>query len=152
MRTTVSLCLVGLTSLFLACNSDPGTPGPADSGTVGTSGPTITIQGYAFSPLELTVDAGTTIRVVNLDSMAHTVTSEASDNAFVPGAVAGVSFDTGQVNPGTDTGGGYGYVRGATGSATFTIPASAPSGTVVPYFCVNHGGTMVTPNGHITIR
>jgi plastocyanin len=151
MRTTAVLCLVGFTSLFLACNSGADGPGPADSGT-GTNGPTITIQGYAFSPLELTVDAGTTIRVVNLDSMAHTVTSEASDNAFVAGAVAGVSFDTGQVNPGSDPGGGYGYVRGATGSASITIPASAPSGTVVPYFCVNHAGTMVTPNGHITVR
>jgi plastocyanin len=141
-----------LLALAVGCNSGTDT-GPNDSGTPAPSGPTIVIEGYAFSPAELTVDAGTTIAIVNRDSMTHTVTSEAADDAFVPGAVSGVSFDTGPVQPTTDTGDGpYDYVRGATAGASITIPASAPSGTVIPYFCTTHTNTMATPNGHITVR
>lgn len=160
MRSTVSKSWVAAASLLLAlawgCNSGTDA-GPSDSGTATNGGaPTITIQGYAFSPAELTVDAGTTIAIVNRDSMAHTVTSEAQDNDFVPGEVNGVSFDTGPVQPTQDPGGGGGpyggYVRGATAGASITIPASAQSGTVIPYFCSTHTSTMATPNGHITVR
>jgi hypothetical protein len=49
--------------------------------------------------------------------------------------VAGVSFDTGPF----------------TGTRTFTLPGAAPAGTVVPYFCTVHLGTMATPNGTITV-
>jgi plastocyanin len=129
----------------LGCGSDNSKP----------SGPTISIQNLTFSPADMSVAAGTTITIVNNDSMAHTVTSEAADNDFTPGAVAGVSFDSGLIAPG---GGGNPspppnpgpYVEAAT--ASITIPTSAPSGTVIPYFCQNHKGAMATPNGHITVR
>jgi plastocyanin len=160
MRPTVSKWWVAASSLLLAlawgCNSGSDA-GPEDSGTAAPRGPTITIQGYAFSPAELTVDAGTTIAIVNRDSMAHTVTSEAKDDDFVAGAVSGVSFDTGPLQPAADPGGGGGpygggYVRGAASGPSITIPASTPSGTVIPYFCNTHKSAMATPNGHITVR
>jgi plastocyanin len=89
----------------------------------------------AFSPLDLHVPAGATVTVVNQDGIQHSVTSEASQNAFTKGAVGGVSFDTGPF----------------TGTQMFTIPANAPTGTVIPYFCTIHLATMATPNGAITI-
>ncbi|HZZ85494.1 MAG TPA: plastocyanin/azurin family copper-binding protein [Anaeromyxobacteraceae bacterium] len=95
----------------------------------------ITISGLAFSPLKLQVQPGDTVTVQNKDAMQHTVTSEAAPNAFTHSAVAGVSFDTGFF----------------TGTATFTIPASAPVGTVIPYYCRNHTSTMATPTGEIDV-
>lgn len=95
----------------------------------------ISISGNAFAPLNLAVPPGATVTVVNRDGMAHSVTSEATAGAFTPGAVAGVSFDTGAF----------------TGTATFAIPGDAAQGTVVPYYCTTHLGTMATPTGTITI-
>jgi hypothetical protein len=89
----------------------------------------------AFSPLSLQVAPGTVVTVRNLDAMAHSVTSASATGAYSPGAVAGVSFDTGVF----------------VGTATFTIPANAPPGTTVPYYCSNHGPVMVTPNGELRI-
>jgi len=51
----------------------------------------------AFSPLQLTVAVGTTVRWVNQDSVAHTVTSGVSDGTA---ATADGTFDSGFVNPG----------------------------------------------------
>lgn len=125
---------VSLVSL-VAC----GANGPTSlSGPPPDAGATITIQGYAYSPLELTVDAGTIVAVHNLDEHQHTVTSESTDNAFVPGRTNGVAFDTGTVE-----GNAWGV---------FTVPAEAPSGAVLPYYCVTHGAGMKTPNGHIHVR
>ena len=138
--------LAGGLLVALGCGSDSSNQ---------PTGPTISIQNLAFSPADMSVAAGTTIAIVNNDSMAHTVTSEAADNDFTPGAVAGVSFDSGQVaaggGGGTPTPSNPGpYVEAAT--ASITIPSSAPSGTVIPYFCQNHKGAMATPNGHITVK
>jgi plastocyanin len=89
----------------------------------------------AFSPLDLHVPPGATVTVLNLDGMAHSVTSEATPNAFTRGSVSGISFDTGQF----------------IGTRTFAIPGTATNGTVVPYYCTFHTSTMVTPNGSVTI-
>ena len=122
-----------LVLLFAACGSSNNSNPPPPSG-----GATITISGFAFSPDSMTVDAGTMITVKNGDGTPHTVTSESADSAFTPGAVNGVSFDTGSISAG--------------GSATFTIPTSAPSGMTIPYYCSIHRSGMATPNGHITVR
>ena len=63
---------------------------------------------------------------VQTDGTEHSVTSQAAAGSFTPGSVAGVSFDTGIF----------------AGMATFTIPASAPVGTVVPYYCRVHTSMM----------
>ena len=121
---------------------DSGTPdsGTPDSGTPdsGTPTATLTIAGFAFNPADFTVDPGTVITVSNNDSTSHTVTSEASDGSFTPGGVGGVQFDTGTIAPGS--------------SAEIDIPADAPSGTVIHYYCSIHTSQMSPPNGHITIR
>jgi plastocyanin len=95
----------------------------------------ITIVGFEYLPLNLRVPPGGTVTIINEDTMPHSVTSESTLNAFRFGSVNGVSFDTGSFS----------------GTKSFQIPANAPSGTVIPYFCTVHLGTMVTPNGSITI-
>jgi plastocyanin len=108
-----------------------GTPTPTPSGFV------ITIVGLRYSPLNLSVPPGATITVLNNDpGMIHSVTSEARVGAYTPGAVNGVSFNTGEFGDGT---------------RAIQIAANAPAGTVIPYYCITHLTTMATPNGTITI-
>ncbi len=108
-----------------------GGPGGAPTGAAA-----ITIQNFNFNPLNMTVAAGTTVTVTNADTVPHTVTSEAAAGNFTPGAVAGVSFDTGRIQPGA--------------SASFTIPSGAPSGTMIPYYCAVHTSAM--PQGTIMVQ
>lgn len=112
----------------------PAPPSPAPA-TPTPSGPTITIQGMTFIPLVLEVRPGAVVTVRNLDSMAHSVTSQSVRAAYTPGAAGGVAFETGAF----------------TGTTTFTIPANATVGTTVPYYCSTHLATMATPNGEIRI-
>jgi plastocyanin len=105
------------------------------------AGPTasINIANFAFSPQALTVAPGTTVTVTNSDgtinNVPHSVTSVSAMGQYTAGAVSGISFDT---TPFT------------TGSKTFTIPATAPSGTVIPFFCRIH--TTMMPQGTITVQ
>lgn len=133
-------CTWVLAGVLAACggSSSGSSPAPTPTPTPTVGGPQsfqLTISGLAFSPLDLQVPAGATVTVVNKDAMQHSVTSEASPGAFTPGAVGGVQFDTGPF----------------TGTRTFTIPANAATGTVIPYYCTVHLGTMATPNGTLTI-
>jgi plastocyanin len=115
-----------------------GCGGSSTPGATLPPGYYITISGMAFRPLNLDVPPGATVTVLNRDtSMLHSVTSQAAAGAYVPGGVGGVSFDTGAI---------------PAGQATFTVPAAAAEGTVVPYYCSTHGSMMVTPNGTITVR
>jgi plastocyanin len=111
-----------------------GQPGASTGGSPAAA-PTITIQNFAFSPNTLTVAPGDTVTVMNMDSAPHSVTSESAANSFQLGAVNGVQFDTGILNAGA--------------SGSFTIPASAPTGTAVPFFCKVHLSSM--PQGTLTI-
>ena len=63
----------------------------------------------------------------------HSLTSTSEEGSVTPGAANGVAFDT----------------QPFQGSASFTVPASAPVGTVVPYFWTVQGSVMGT--GTITI-
>jgi plastocyanin len=108
----------------------------SSSSRPGAAGFYIQIRGLAFAPLNLRVPAGATVTVLNDDGMAHSVTSQSAPNAFTPGAVDGVSFDTGAFT---------------SGSRTFTIPPGTREGTAIPYYCTTHGSTMATPNGTITV-
>ncbi len=121
--------------MMMVMGGFPSTGGTNSTG--GTSGVsfTITIQNFAFSPSNLAVPAGATVNVVNKDSAPHSVTSESTVGNFTPGGVNGVSFDTGTFTAGT---------------RTFTISQSAPSGTVVPYYCAVHLSAM--PQGTVTIN
>ena len=88
----------------------------------------ISISGYAYTPSNLAVAPGTVVTVVNRDSDAHTVTSTSSPTAFVPATVNGVFLDTGAFR----------------GSARLVIPRTARPGTVIPFFCTEHGRMMGT--------
>lgn len=136
MRFTTSVICVAASAMAVAAcggsSSSSSAPAPAPAAP---AEPTITISGMAFSPLDLHVPAGATVTVVNRDGILHSVTSEAAPNAFTPGPVGGIAFDTGQF----------------TGQRTFSIPANAATGTVVPYYCTSHLSMMATPNGTITI-
>ncbi len=96
----------------------------------------IVISGLAFSPLDLHVPPGASVTVLNNDGMAHSVTSEATPNAFTFATVKDVSFDTHEFMSGVQT---------------FTIPAAAEDGTVISYYCSTHMDQMATPNGTITV-
>jgi plastocyanin len=121
--------LLGGGLLLPMCGSSSG-----NGGTPQGTASTITIQNNAFSPLDVTVAAGATVTVTNLDAVPHSVTSETAKGSLQPGAANGVSFDTGTF----------------TGTKSFVIAASAASGTVVPYYCRVHLGNM--PQGTITIQ
>jgi plastocyanin len=81
----------------------------------------ITIQNFRFTPEHLAVTPGAAVLVRNMDDAAHSVTSAAAPGTYVFGGVNGVEFDTGPFHK---------------GDRTFTVPATAPVGTVVPYFCI----------------
>jgi plastocyanin len=127
-RVYRSVALWGAIACLGACSSSNGS-----SSTSGSD--TITIQNMTFSPAELEVVPGATVTVQNEDSVSHSVTSEASMNAYVAGAVDGISFDTGAFPMGTKT---------------FTIPTTAKVGTTIPFFCSVHRSAM--PQGTIVIK
>ncbi len=131
MRVSTKTGLVLLAASIAVGCGDSSSPAPASS----APGFFISISNLTFSPVALSAPPGATVTVINNDAEEHSVTSEASPNAFTPGSVAGVSFDTGAF----------------TGTRSFTLPASAPNGTVIPFYCTVHMGTMTTPNGAITI-
>ena len=106
------------------------TDGGTDGGTTAATSFTLTIQGLAFSPDNLTVAPGATVQVMNNDGATlHSVTSESTAGSFTPGSVAGISFDTGLFL--------------GVGTRSFTIPANAATGTVIHFYCRNHMSMMV---------
>jgi plastocyanin len=108
-RITAILAVTILVSLAACGNgeaSDSAGAGGDASGGGGEAGATVQLTGFAFSPAELTVTAGTTVTFVNNDGAAHTVTEgtdgTAAENArfdeqVADGAEVTVTFD----DPGT---------------------------------------------------
>lgn len=128
---------LGIIAATAGCGGSSYGGGGTVSSTSTPTGFVITISNMSFSPLDLAVPAGATVTVVNDDGMPHSVTSEASPGSYTPGAPSGLTpFDTGQFS---------------SGQRTFTVPANATAGTVIPFYCSNHKQAMATPNGSITI-
>ena len=123
MRSVRIFVLVAAAGVLCSCGSS-STP----------SANTITISNYAYSPSNLSVTPGTTITVVNNDTVQHSLTSEAALGDYLAGGVSGVAFDTGPFGP---------------GSRTITIPTTATPGTVIPYFCTVHRSMMT--QGTVTV-
>ncbi len=137
----VSLVFIGCGSSYTGGTKPPG-GGSGSGGGGGTDGgvtQTVTIKGFADSPVNLSAPSPSTITWQNQDSVVHTATSQATAGSYQPGAATGgFRFDTGSIAPGA--------------SATIAVPAGLASGTVQPYFCSIHKGAMMTPNPTITIR
>jgi len=102
---------------------------PAEPTGNTSSGYLITIENYTFIPQHLEVPPGATVLVLNLDPFEHWVLSSAAPETYLYGTVNGVGFDTGPVP--------------ANAASAFSIPGSAPVGTVVPYFCQIYEGAML---------
>ena len=136
-RTARAVAVTMVLGLAAACGGGYGgtTPNPAPNPPSNSGEALITIQNLTFTPANLGVRPGQTVRVRNLDAMTHSVTSQSQPNTFRPGAVDGISFDTGNF----------------TGERTFVMPATAAAGTIIPYFCTTHPGTMAN-TGVITVR
>lgn len=120
-----------------------GTGGGGTGGTGGTGGGggtvgslEIVIEEFSFSPENLVAPPGATVTVVNRDAVPHSVTSQSAPERYVFGEVDGVSFDTGEFGP---------------GERTITLPDTAASGTVIPYFCLTHTDGMAN-EGRITVE
>ena len=140
------IALAGSVLLAACGSSSSGNSGTSGSNVptapTGPTGPTgtqtgfvITIKNMTFSPADLSVPPGGVVTVINEDGFQHSVTSTSAAGNFTPGAVAGVSFDT----------------TPFTGTTSFTIPANAPNGTVIPFFCTVHRSAMTPPFGNITV-
>jgi hypothetical protein len=98
----------------------------------------ITIQDFQFQPATLSVPAGATVSIINLDQVPHTVTSAVAADGFVAGSVDGVGFDT-VVGPAMLVDEGPSAFSNdqqvlQPGTAEIRIPASAPAGATIPYF------------------
>jgi plastocyanin len=108
-----------------------------DSASMSSTNSSISITNMTFSPVNLQAPPGAVITVVNNDSMAHSVTSEANAGDYSPGAPSGVTaFDTGPFN----------------GTTSFALSTTALDGTVIPFFCSVHTASMATPTGTITVQ
>jgi plastocyanin len=90
----LAVSALALVSVLGACGSSSSSGKPAAP----SSGGTITIHNFTFSPPTLTVKPGTLVTVKNTDDTQHTVTA------------LGGSFDTGPINGGK--------------TATFTVSKS----------------------------
>ena len=73
-------------AVLVGCGGGTSSPSPSAAGVTGNAA---TIKNFAFTPMTLTVRAGTTVTWTNQDSSTHTVT-----------AVAG-GFDSGNLTTGT---------------------------------------------------
>ena len=82
---TVAVALV-LGSLLGACSGGDDTEEGTSAEAAGES---VAIEGIAYSPAEMQVDAGTTVTWTNDDDVLHTVTSGRQGEQGVPGVSEG---------------------------------------------------------------
>ena len=81
---------LAILSILYSCskNTDNNTPGPGPGGPGANE---VWIKGMAYTPVTITVTAGTTIKWTNKDAAAHTVTSDPGDSE---------SFESGSLDNG----------------------------------------------------
>ncbi len=68
--------LVILPFLLFGCVSNGNDSGNGGDGASTGKTYTVNIQNFAFSPAEITIKKGDTVKWTNLDSVSHTVTSD----------------------------------------------------------------------------
>jgi plastocyanin len=117
----------------------PPTPAPAPTPTPGQATGDVIIVDFAFTPSDLTVDAGTRITFANRGAALHTVT--ATDGSFDSGLIAaGGTYQRVFATPGTfpilcalhPTMTGTIRVRGAGGATAPPAPNPTPATTAPP--------------------
>jgi plastocyanin len=96
MATVVAACAAAL--VLAACGGGGGgttassgpstTSGGSSAGQASTTGDSVSIKDFAYSPPDLTVSTGTMIKFTNQDSTNHTATA------------SGGAFDTGTIGKG----------------------------------------------------
>jgi plastocyanin len=118
MKSLISVLATGL--LLSGCS--PASSPETKSG----SGNAVTIQGIAFAPSKLTVNAGTTVTWPNKDNVMHTVTSGRPGKDPIPGVSKGTKAQPSGV---------FDHSMSPSG-ATFTF-SFKKTGTY-PYFCKIH--------------
>lgn len=96
------------------------TGGTNTGGTTGGATVNVTMNGMAFSPVQINAHAGDTVQWTNVGSLPHTVNS-----------------DTGQA--GLDSSSAFPSGIGQNGVFTWTVPANATLGTNFFYHCNFHG-------------
>ena len=108
IKRIIAICLIATGIIFLnACkkNDTANTSGGGDITNVNR----VTIQSMQFQPASITILAGSKITWTNMDTDAHTVTSD-----------DGTSFNSGNISP--------------QGSYTFTATQTG----IYPYHCTIH--------------
>lgn len=106
LRLGIPTLIAGLSLVACAGTTGSGTS-PAPVASASAAAPpalakaAVTIKGFAFSPVTLTVDKGTVVTWTNNDSTTHTVTSGANrtkdgkfDQQLSAGSEGSVTFDT----------------------------------------------------------
>jgi len=134
------IAFVSLAALLAACggssDKDPPNLGPPGYYLVISGG----TAGASFAAI--TAPQGATITLVNTDTKAHHIVSQATLGAFSPGSPASAPFDSGPFT-GVKT-----FQLKTVGGTTLPIP----EGTVLPFYCAIHTNLEATPNGTITVR
>lgn len=132
------IVLASLAALLAACG---GSPDKAPL-SLGPPGYYLVISGGTTGASFASISApqGATITLVNTDTKAHQIVSEATAGAFTPGSPVSAPFDSGPF----------------TGVKTFRLVTvggtTIPEGSVLPFYCAIHTSTEATPNGAITVR
>jgi hypothetical protein len=95
-----SMCIM----MIAGCNKDSSNPyGANDPGPYNGGNPTppppntVVMSGMAFSPISITIAAGTVLTWQNADAVAHTATSDSGKwdtGRIPPGGTGRVTFDT----------------------------------------------------------
>ena len=109
-RTTAILATATLAILLAGCTSSQ----TSDGSKASTGGSEVAMKDVEFSPKDITVKAGTTVKWVNQDSMPHDVT--AKDHSW------------------ESVGGPGKMAKGASFSRTFDAPGT------YEYYCTLHSG------------
>lgn len=89
MKRLIIIILVLFSIFISACSTQP-TPASAPQNIAAEDAAAVTIEGFSFSPLKLTVKKGTTVTWTNQDSAPHTVTSDSGSE------LASLSLSKGQ--------------------------------------------------------
>ncbi len=76
MRTLVIITLIIGVLLLAGCNSNPP---DVNDGQINQNEKNIEINGFAFSPQELTINQGETVVWTNKDSVKHSIISDAGN-------------------------------------------------------------------------